>query len=227
VIRVKIELFRTYFFSILTRSRRLFFTALPVLLVSTTLAGYKSLKVKVDPARTYPFHQTQGNVTIAVDPYETGEKIKSAFDVKGMEKLGIIPVNIIISNDGEDLVSVSGQDINLLDDKNRSIESIPTEEVVHSILNRGKESSAPGRTRSPLPLPRRDGMRGDAFEIETDFTNKALKEARVAPRTTASGFVFFRLPNKQMKLSGYKIYIPEVKNLKTKQNLLFFEIEIK
>jgi hypothetical protein len=227
VIRVKIELFRTYFFSILTRSRRLFFTALPVLLVSTTLAGYKSLKVKVDPARTYPFHQTQGNVTIAVDPYETGEKIKSAFDVKGMEKLGIIPVNIIISNDGEDLVSVSGQDINLLDDKNRSIESIPTEEVVHSILNRGKESSAPGRTRSPLPLPRRDGMRGDAFEIETDFTNKALKEARVAPRTTASGFVFFRLSNKQMKLSGYKIYIPEVKNLKTKQNLLFFEIEIK
>jgi hypothetical protein len=115
----------------------------------------------------------------------------------------------------------------LLDDKNQSIESTPPEEVVHLILNRGKEPSASGRGRSPLPLPRRDSLRGDAFEIETDFTNKALKEARITPKSTASGFVFFRLPSKQMKLSGYKIYIPEIKNLKTKQNLLFFEIEIK
>jgi hypothetical protein len=166
-------------------------------------------------------------VTIAVDPYETDEKIKTAFDVKGMEKLGIIPVNVIISNEGEDLISVSGQDVNLLDVKNQSIESTPTEEVVQLILNKGKEPSASGRSRSPLPFPRKDSVRGDAFEIETDFTNKALKEARVSPKSTASGFVFFRLPSKQMKLSGYKVYIPEIKNLNTKQNLLFFEIEIK
>ena len=198
-----------------------------VLLVSTTLAGYKSIKVKVNAAKTYALHQSQGNVTIAVDPYETDEKIRTAFDIKGIGKLGIVPVNLIISNDGEDLVSVSGQDVNLLDDKNQSIESTPLEEVVQLILNRGKEPSASGRGRSPLPLPRRDSLRGDAFEIETDFTNKALKETRITPKSTASGFVFFRLPSKQMKLSGYKIYIPEIKNLKTKQNLLFFEIEIK
>jgi hypothetical protein len=227
VVRVRIEVFQNSFFSKLIRSQRLICTVTFVLLVSTALAGYKSLKVKVNPAKTYPFHQSQGNVTIAVDPYETDEKIKTAFDVKGMEKLGIIPVNVIISNEGEDLISVSGQDVNLLDAKNQSIESTPTEEVVQLILNKGKEPSAPGRSRSPLPFPRKDSVRGDAFEIETDFTNKALKEARVTPKSTASGFVFFRLPSKQMKLSGYKVYIPEIKNLKTKQNLLFFEIEIK
>jgi hypothetical protein len=214
-------------FSTLLQGQRLLCTVMLVFLVSTTLAGYKSIKVKVDPAKTYPFHQSQGNVTIAVDPYESDEKIKTAFDVKGMEKLGIIPVNIIITNEGEDPISVSGQDVNLLDVKNQSIESTPLEEVVRLILNKGKEPSASGRSRSPIPLPRRDSQRGDTFEIQTDFTNKALKEARVAPKSTASGFVFFRLPSKQMKLSGYKIYIPEIKNLKIQQNLLFFEIEIK
>jgi len=198
-----------------------------VFLVSTTLAGYKSIKVKVGLAKTYPFHQSQGNVTIAADPYETDDKVKTAFDVKGLEKLGIIPVNLIITNEGEDLISVTGQDVNLLDAKNQSIESTPPKEVVQLILNKGKEPAASGRSRSPIPLPRRDSQRGDAFEIETDFANKALKEARVTPKSTASGFVFFRMPSKQTRLSGYKIYIPEIKNLKTQQNLLFFEIEIK
>src|SRR3954471_6355192 len=118
-------MFRISFFSTLLKSQHLFCTVMLVLLVSTALAGYKSIKVKVNPAMTYPLHQSQGNVTIAVDPYETDEKIRTAFDIKGMEKLGIIPVNLIISNDGEDLVSVSGQDVNLLDDKNQSIESTP------------------------------------------------------------------------------------------------------
>ena len=227
MVRVWNKMFRISLFSTLLQSQRLLCAVMLVLFVSTTLAGYKSIKVKVNPAKTYPFHQSQGHVTIAVDPYETDEKIKTAFDVKGMEKLGIIPVNLIITNEGEDLISVSGQDVNLLDVKNQSIESTPPEEVVQLILNKGKEPSASGRGRSPLPLPRRDTMRGDAFEIETDFTNKALKEARVTPKSTASGFVFFRLPSKQMKLIGYKIYIPEIKNLRTQQNLLFFEIEMK
>ncbi len=191
-------------------------------------ADYKSIKVKADPARTYPFHQIQGSVIIAADPYETKEKIKSAFDLKDMEKLGIIPVNIIITNEGEELLSVSAGDINLLDHKNRSFESLPLEEVVHLIVTKGKTPSTQGPgTRAPFPVPRRGGVRGDAFEIETDFNNKALKELRIPAKSTASGFVFFRLPDNQMKLGGYKVYIPEIRNLKTGQNLLFFEIELR
>lgn len=218
---------RSFVISIQSRAGCLLLVFLHLALPSSALAGYKSPKVKVYPARSYPFQQTQSNVTIAADPYQTNQKIRTAFDVKDMERLGIMPVNMIISNDGEDLISVSGEDINLLDDKNRPIQSTAPEEVVQLILSKGKGPSSSGRTPSPIPLPRRQGLRGDAFEIETDFSNKALKETRVAPKTTASGFLFFRLPNKQTKLGGYKIYIPEIRNLKTKQNLLFFEIEIK
>jgi hypothetical protein len=189
------------------------------------VAGYKSMKVKTEPAKSYAFHQQQGSITIAADPYETKEKIKTAFDLKELEQTGIVPVHIIISNDGEDPIVISGQDINLLDSNNRSFEPLPVDEVVRAVVY--KEGPRTSRSPPPIPFPRGSGRRGDAFEIETDLTNKSLRDLRVAPKTNAAGFVFFRLPNNRMRLGGYKVYIPEIRNLKTQQSLLFFEIDLK
>ena len=196
-----------------------------VCLCAPGIAGYKSLKVKIESASSYAFHQKQGTVTIAADPYETKEKIKTAFDLKELEQLGIVPVHIIISNDSEDPIVISGQDINLLDSNNRSFESLPVDEVVRAVVYKEGPRTSPSPSR--IPFPRGSGRRGDAFEIETDLTNKSLRDLRVAPKTNAAGFVFFRLPNNRMQLGGYKVYIPEIRNLKTRQSLLFFEIDLK
>ena len=196
-----------------------------VFIGSPGFAGYKSLKVKVEPANSYSFHQKQGSITIAADPYETKEKIKTAFDLKELEQMGIVPVHVIISNDGEDPIVISGEDINLLDSNNRSIEPLPVDEVVRAVVY--KEGPRTSTSPSRIPFPRGSGRRGDAFEIETDLTNKSLRDLRVAPAASAAGFVFFRLPNNLMRLRGYKVYIPEIRNVKTRQSLLFFEIELK
>ena len=202
------------------------FLACFVFIGSAGFAGYKSLKIKVGPASSYSFHQKQGSITIAADPYETKEKIKTAFDLKELEQMGIVPVHIIISNDSEDPIVISGQDINLLDSNNRSFEPLPVDEVVRAVVYKeGPPRTSPGPSR--LPFPRGSGRRGDAFEIETDLTNKSLRDLRVAPRANAGAFVFFRLPNNLMRLRGYKVYIPEIRNLKTRQSLLFFEIDLK
>jgi hypothetical protein len=181
--------------------------------------------VRTEPAKSYPFHQQQGAITIAADPYETKEKIKTAFELKELEQMGIVPVHVIISNDGEDPIAISGEDISLLDSNNRSFEPLPVEEVVRSVVY--KSGPRTSRAPSPLPFPRGRGRQGDAFEIETDLTNKSLRQMRVAPRATAGGFVFFKLPNNRMRLGGYRVYIPEIRNVKTRQSLLFFEIELK
>ena len=50
-----------------------------VCLCTPGIAGYKSLKVKIEPANSYAFHQQQGTITIAADPYETKEKDQNRF----------------------------------------------------------------------------------------------------------------------------------------------------
>jgi hypothetical protein len=51
-------------------------------------------------------------MAIAADPYETNDKSKTAFDLKDLENWESFRL-VIISNEGEDLILVSGQDVNL------------------------------------------------------------------------------------------------------------------
>ncbi len=204
------------------------FLCLWCLLPALSASGaYKNLAVKVSPAEGYASRQSQGPVTIAADPYPSETRIRTAFDVKGLSKLGLVPINIIISNQGPDALSVNGATITLLDPEYGSLPAIPPIAVVKMVLNQAR-----GRRRTldrfPLPRTRIPGSRLEkrVFEMETDFIRKSLKR-RIRPRATAWGFVFFQLPEKQSSLTGYKIIIPDIENDKTKQQLLYFDIELK
>lgn len=191
-------------------------------------AAYKNLAVEVGPVEGYASRQSQGPVTIAADPYPTEARIRTAFDVKGLSKLGLVPINLIISNQGPDSLSVDGATVTLLDPEYGSLQALPPKEVVDMLLRQDR------RRRRPLgvPLPRlglgrgRSRVEKQAFEIEADFIRKSLKH-RIRPRAMAWGFVFFQLPERKSRLTGHKIIIPDVENDRTKQRLLYFDIEIK
>jgi hypothetical protein len=198
-----------------------------MLLVSTAFAGYKSQKVKLDPAGSYACHLKQGTLTIAADPYQPWEKLKTAFDLKELDQMGVIPIQVVLTNDGEDTIVVDGREIHLLDGKNRSIEGMDVEDVVRVVMGKSAPPTQKNPSKSPLPFPRSGGRRGDIFEIETDLTNKSLGEVRVAPKSTLGGFLYFQLPENQRNLHGYKVYVPEIRNLRSGEPLLFFEIDLK
>lgn len=208
--------------------RKLSLLCLWCLVPALTASGaYKNLAVKVGPAERYASRQSQGSVTIAADPYPSKARIRTAFDVKGLSKLGVVPINLIISNQGPDSLSVNGGTITLLDPEYGSLQALAPKEVVNMVL---KQSRRRRRPLSPVILPGsrtgRSRLEKQAFEIETDFLRKSLKR-RIRPRATAWGFVFFQLPEKKSRLTGYKIIIPDVENDRTKQKLLYFDIEIK
>ncbi len=190
--------------------------------------AYKNLSVKVGPVEGYASRQSQGPVTIAADPYPSETRIRTAFDVKGLSKLGLVPINLIISNQGPDALSIDGATINLQDPDYGSLRALPPKEVVEMILRLDR-----GRRR-PLgvPLPRlglgrgRSRVEKRALEMEDDFIRKSLKR-RVRPRATAWGFVFFQIPDRKSRLAGLKIIIPDVENDRTQQKLLYFDIELK
>ncbi len=198
---------------------------------------YKNLAVKVGPVEGYASRQSQGPVTIAADPYLSETRIRTAFDVKGLAKLGLVPINLIISNQGSDALSVDRASITLLDPQYGSLQALPPKEVVDMILRQDR------RRRWGLgttPRPRSPFGRGlsrvekQILEIEDDIIRKSLKR-RIRPRATAWGFVFFQLPKSRRLsdfrtmswLASYKIIISDVENNRTKQKLLYFDIELK
>ena len=213
-----------------TALREISFLCLWCLLPAWSAAGaYKNLAVKVGPVEGYASRQSQGPVTIAADPYPSETRIRTAFDVKGLSKIGLVPINLIISNQGPDALSINGATITLLDPEHRSLQALPPKEVVGMILRQTRRRS-PLLGRLPLPRPGIgiDGSRLEkhAFEIEDDVIRKSLKR-RIRPRATAWGFVFFQLPERRSRLSGYKIIIYDVENNRTQQKLLYFDIELK
>ena len=213
-----------------TALREVAFLCLWCLLPAWSAWGaYKNLAVKVGPVEGYASRQSQGPVTIAADPYPSETRIRTAFDVKGLSRLGLVPINLIISNQGPDSLSIDGATITLLDPEYGSLQALPPKEVVGMILRQDRRNRRP---LSRIPLPRSGIGRGrsrvekQVFEIEHDFIRKSLKR-RIRPRATAWGFVFFQLPERKPRLTGYKIIIPDVENNRTKQNLLYFDIELK
>jgi len=195
----------------------------------SALGAYKNLAVKVGPVEGYASRQSQGPVTIAADPYPSETRIRTAFDIKGLSKLGLVPINLVISNQGPDALSIDGASITLLDPEYGSLPALAPREVVDMLLRHDRSRRRP-LGRVPLPGPGigrgRSRMEKQRLEIQDDFIRKSLKR-RIRPRATAWGFVFFQLPERKSRLTGYKIIIPDVKNDKTQQKLLYFDIELK
>ena len=130
------------------------FLCLWCLLPALSASGaYKNLAVKVSPAEGYASRQSQGPVTIAADPYPSETRIRTAFDVKGLSKLGLVPINIIISNQGPDALSVNGATITLLDPEYGSLPAIPPIAVVKMVLNQARGRSEDSRPLSPASDP--------------------------------------------------------------------------
>ena len=198
-----------------------------MLLVSPTFAGYKSQKVRVEPAGSYACHLKQGTLTIAADPYQSWEKLKTVFDLKELDQMGVIPIQLILTNEGDDTIAVDGREIHLLDGKNHSIEGMAVEDVLRVVMGKYAPTATKSPSKSPLPFPRSSGRRADIFEIETDLNNKSLGEVRISPKSTVGGFLYFRLPENQRDLRGYKVYVPEIRNLRSGEELIFFEIDLK
>lgn len=195
----------------------------------SALGAYKNLAVKVGPVEGYASRQSQGPVTIAADPYPSETRIRTAFDIKGLSKMGLVPINLIISNQGPDALSIDVESITLLDTEYGSLQALSPREAVDMILRYDRRRRG-GLDPVPRPWPRlgrgRSRVEKQLLEIRDDIIRKSLKR-RVRPGATAWGFVFFRLPERKARLTGYKIIIPDVENDRTQQKLLYFDIELK
>jgi hypothetical protein len=174
------------------------------------------------PARTYPAHDDHpmDKVAIAVDPYDVEDK-SSIFSVN-YRNYGYIPVFFVITNDGDEPVSLLGMKPEL-NTKDRSKLSPATMDDLLRRLSHPSRNDRPNPL--PIPLPRKE-VKGGVNRKTWDEMEQAQFAAKVVePHSTVSGFLFFDISGISNPLAGANFYLMGARDNKGNE-LIYFEIPI-
>jgi hypothetical protein len=190
--------------------------ALPILLVAKSF-----VKPVARAAINYPAHDFHRDekVAIAADPYETREKAK-IFTVD-FATHGLLPVFFVVTNDGDQPVSIANILVTLVTANRSKLTPISTDDLYRRLSN-PQANTRP----SPLPIPLPHKVKGavspkEMAEIESaQFAAKAVE-----PHTTQSGFLFFDVGGIASPLRGANIDITGVADANGNE-LIYFEIPV-
>jgi len=193
---------------------------LAALLLPVTLAARNFVKPVAKAAFNYPAHDFHRDekVSIAADPYDTPEKAK-IFSVNFSE-YGFLPVFFIVTNDGDQPISIANMEIMLITANHSKLTPTSTDDLYRRLSNPQAKTKP-----SPFPLPR-GKVKGTISPKEMEEIESFQFAARaVEPHTTQSGFLFFDVGGISSPLAGATMDITGVANQKGEE-LLYFEISM-
>jgi hypothetical protein len=173
------------------------------------------------PAKTYPAHDEHPTeaVTLALDPYDMADKA-SIFSIHYSD-VGLMPIFVVITNDGDQPVALSGMKAELVT-VNRTKIPPATEDDLYRRIARptGNVSTTP----NPLPWPKK--VKGSISKDAMDEIQGAQFAAKaVEPHGTQSGFMFFDVSEISNPLAGAHFYLTGVRDSKGNE-LMYFEVPL-
>jgi hypothetical protein len=174
------------------------------------------------PARTYPAHDDHSTekVVVAVDPYDVEDKA-STFSVN-FRNYGYLPVFFVITNDGDEPVSLVGMKAEL-NTKNRSrLYPASTDDLVRRLSHPSRNDRQP---TLPIPLPRKEVKGGVSRKTWDEIERAQFGAKAVEPHSTARGFLFFDISDISNPLAGASFYLMGVHDAKGNE-LMYFEIPL-
>lgn len=188
-----------------------------VLFPALLIAGKSFVKPEAKTAINYPAHDFHRDekVAIAADPYDNPDKAK-IFTINFAEH-GFMPIFFIVTNDGDQPVSIANMDIKLITANHSKLTPIGTDDLYRRLSNPQTNT-----TPNPLPFPRK--VKGTVTKKEMDEIQSSQFAARaVEPHTTQSGFLYFDIGDINSPLRGSTIDITGVDDAKGSE-LMYFEI---
>ncbi|MGA7573894.1 MAG: hypothetical protein WBV31_13510 [Terriglobales bacterium] len=172
------------------------------------------------PARTYPAHDDHPTekVAVAVDPYDVENKA-SIFSVNYRGN-GYLPVFFVITNDGDQPVSLVNMKAQLNTKDRSKLYASTTDDVVRR-LSRPSRNDRPNTL--PIPLPRKEVKGGVSRKVWDEIEQAQFSAKAVEPHSTARGFLFFDIADIANPLPGASFYLMGVDDAKGNE-LMYFEI---
>ena len=196
---------------------------LPLLLIGTAIGAGASNHAAppVQPATTYPAVEVHDkeHVAIAVEPYDTKEK-ESIFRVDYLGH-GVMPVRLIITNNGDKPISL--RDARILfytsgGDRIQAAEPEDVERLMTRTEREGKKIPMPG----PLPSIKMKPKASNK-DIQQDFDQFEYQALVVEAHTTRAGFLFYDVSELNHPLDGAKMHLHKLRDADGNE-LFFFEI---
>ncbi len=169
-------------------------------------ATYKVQNVRLEPVESYLFKKTVGDVTVAVDPFDTADRAKSAFYIDLTSK-NIRPINLIVDNKSKDELLLIRSAIKVEDSSGNIYQPVGSD-YVFSKFEKNELAYAFWGFGIFSYMSAEDANR----KMKDDWYKKEFPEEKVIPSDRkAAGFVFFELAQ---HYSGCNVKVP-IKNLRT------------
>ena len=184
------------------------------------IAAKEFVMPAAQPARTYPAHDDHPmeKIVVAVDPYDVEDKA-SIFSVN-YRNHGYMPVFFVITNDGDQPVSLLGMKAQL-NTKDRSKLLPSTTDDLARRLSHPSRNDRPNTL--PIPLPRKEVKGGVDRKTWDEIEQAQFGAKAVEPHSTARGFLFFDIADISNPLAGASFYLTGVHDAKGNE-LMYFEI---
>ena len=178
---------------------------------------------KADNANTYPSRDSHPNekVTAAIDVYNSPPK--SDIFITHYAEEGILPVLLIVTNDGDQPLSLKDLRAQLVTSRRTKLEGLDVDDVFRRVAHIQGSSTSPARV-GPLPLP--GGNKNKKAQQQYDEILRAHFAAQaVEPHTTKSGFLFFDVQDVKQAVAGSNIYLTGIRDNRGTE-LMYFEIPV-
>jgi len=187
-----------------------------LLSITAGFAADKPTPFKAPPADSFAQHQTNEKITMGVDPYIFGDKVKVAFGKVDPYQYGVLPVLVVIQNDSDSAIKLDGMRAEYVGPNGDRVEATPAKAVRYA-----KGPKRPGVIGGPAgQMPKIIGKKNplDAWEIE----GRAFAAQMLPPGQSASGFLYFFTGSQR----GATIYIRGIVGASTGKELMFFELPL-
>ena len=188
----------------------------------TIIVGFGGEKDKKDapvfkPGRAvnYPAKLKQDKVTVAVKAFERDEDMQAAFGKTPLQRYGVLPVLVVIDNDGPKAITLRLR-VEFIAGDNQKIYPTRANEIQYL-----KPVKPPGTTDiskiSPIPLPKKKNPLA-SWEVD----GRAFVAKMVPAGDSVSGFFYFQTAI----WKDARIVIDGISDSATGNPLIFFEIPL-
>jgi hypothetical protein len=167
-------------------------------------------------------------LTLSADAYTDSARAKAKFPKANPYPVGILPVEVFLSNDTDQPlqfdVSTMQLEVVVNDGKRQALDWLTLREVADAITH-PKGPSAPTARRFPIGIPM-PGKDKKLDQVVDDLRPFSLDAEIVPPKGAIHGFLFFDVSHDMSLADKASLYMPDVIVVGTKKPLIFFEVPL-